>query len=176
MVFQSVCVCVLCVTFPWPNVVFHGFWVWPFGGRFLRKFPFAISAMSNPRVSKALFPLWPFRWPFCEFLTKTVTNLVGRHAHSSGPCPRVRLSRFAPAAEKTEKQKKTGSMIFVQNPLFFVQNPHAPSPKNFRSKPQNFRSKPRLRRVFGCSAAILHKTPETHSRPPADTEEPGRTK
>ena len=146
------------------------------------EFPFAISAVSNPRVSKALFPLWPFRWPLCEFLTKMVTNLVGRHAHSSGPCPRVRLSRFAPAAEKTEKTEKTGSMIFVQNPLFFVQNPHAPSPKNFRSKPQNFRSKPQnfrskptLRGVFGCSTAIPHKTPETRSRPPPDTEEPGRT-
>ena len=126
----------------------------------MRKFPFAISAMSNPRVPKALFPLWPFRWPLCEFLTKTVTNLVSRHAHSSGPCPRVRLSRFAPAAEKTEKTEKTGSIIFVQNPLFFVQNPHAASPKNFRSKPQNFRSKPRLRGVFGCSTAIPHKTPE----------------
>ena len=130
-------------------------------------FPFAISAVSNPRVSKALFPLWPFRWPLCEFLTKTVTNLDGKHAHSSGPCPKVRLSRFAPVAEKKEKIEKTGSMIFVQNPLFFVQNPPAPSPKNFRSKPQNFRSKPpnfrskpTPRGVFGCSTAIFTKCPE----------------
>ena len=147
------------------------------------EFPFAISAVSNPQVSKVFFSLWPFRWPLCEFLTKTVTNLVGRHAHSSGPCPRVRLSRFAPAAEKTEKTEKTGSTIFVQNPLFFVQNPPAPSPKNFRSKPQNFRSKPQnfrskptLRGVFGCSTAIFRKMPETHSRPPPDTEELGWTK
>ena len=73
------------------------------------EFPFAISAVSNTRVSKTLFPLWPFRWPLCEFLTKTVTNLVGKRAHSSGPCPKVRLSRFAPAAEKKKKkQKKRG--------------------------------------------------------------------
>ena len=110
----------------------------------LAEFPFAISAVSNPRVSKALFPLWPFRWPLCEFLTKTVTNLVGRHAHSSGPCPRVRLSRFSPAAEKTEKTEKTGSMIFVQNPLFFVQTPPPQAPKIFVQNPKIFVQNPQI--------------------------------
>ena len=99
------------------------------------EFPFAISAASNPRVSKALFPLWPFRWPICEFLTKTVTNLVGRHAHSSGPCPRVRLSRFAPVTEKKKKngknRKKRGPRFSFKPPFFSFQNPPAPSPQNF---------------------------------------------
>ena len=103
------------------------------------EFPFAISAVSNPRVSKVFFPLWPFRWPLCEFLTKTVTNLVGRRAHSSGPYPRVRLSRSAPAAEKTEKKtEKTGSTIFVQNPLFFRSKPPRPKPQKFSFKTPKF--------------------------------------
>ena len=102
------------------------------------EFPFAISAVSNPRVSKALFLLWPFRWPFCEFLTKTVTNLVGRHAHSSGPCPRARLSRFAPAAEKTQKLKKRGPRFSFKTPFFFVQTPPPQAPKIFVQNPKIF--------------------------------------
>ena len=42
-------VCV-CVTFPWPSVVFHGFWVWPFGGRFC-----GISLCNFSRVESAGF-------------------------------------------------------------------------------------------------------------------------
>ena len=104
----------------------------------LAEFPFAISAVSNPRVSKALFPLWPFRWPFCEFLTKTVTNLVGRHAHSSGPCPRVRLSRFSPAAEKTEKNRKNRVHDFRSKPPFFRSKPPRPKPQKFSFKTPKF--------------------------------------
>ena len=100
------------------------------------EFPFAISAVSNPRVSKVLlviFSLWPFHWPLCEFLTKTVTNLVGRHAHSSGRCPRVRLSRFAPAAEKTEKTEKR-----VHG---FRSKPPRPKPQKFSGVAQPFFTK-----------------------------------
>ena len=106
----------------------------------LRKLPFAISAVSNPRVSNFFFLLWPFRWPLCEFLTETVTNLVDRHAHSSRPCPRVKLSRFAPAAEKTKKKtRKTRSTIFVQNPFFFsFKTPPHQASKIFVQNPKIF--------------------------------------
>ena len=133
---KRVCVCDLSLA----ECGFHGFWVWPFGGRFCGNFPLQFRPCRIRGFQKLLFPLWPFRWPLCEFLTKMVTNLVGRRAHSSGPCPRVRLSRFAPAAEKNKKTEKTGSMIFVQNPLFFVQNPHAPSPKNFQTPKFSFKT------------------------------------
>ena len=39
-----------CVTFPWPSVVFHGFWVWPFGRRFC-----GISLCNFSRVESAGF-------------------------------------------------------------------------------------------------------------------------
>ena len=111
----------------------------------LAEFPFAVSAVSNPRVSKALFPLWPFRWPLCEFLTETVTNLVGRHAHSSGPCPRVRLSRFSPAAEKTEKNRKNRVHDFRSKPPFFRSKPPPPQvPKIFVQNPKIFVQNPQI--------------------------------
>ena len=125
------------VPFPGRMRVFHGFWVWPFGGRFG-----GISLCNFSRVEsagfKALFPLWPFRWPLCEFLTKTVTNLVGRHAHSSGLCPRVRLSRFSPAAEKTEKNRKNRVDDFRSKPPFFRSKPPRPKPQKFSFKTSKF--------------------------------------
>ena len=145
-----------------------------------------VSLCNVSRVESAGFK----SFFFALAVSLATLRIFDENGHKSGrqtcsffwPCPSVKLARFAPAAEKTEKTEKTGSTIFVQNPLFFVQNSPAPSPKNFRSKPQNFRSKPqnfrskpRLRGVFACSTAIPHKMPETHSRPPPNTEELGWT-
>ena len=119
-------------------MVFHGFWVWPFGGRFCGNFPLQFQPCRIRGFQKFFFSLWPFRWPLCEFLTKTVTNLVGRRAHSSGPCPSVKLSRFAPAAEKTKNSRKNGVHDFRSKPPFFRSKPPRTKPQKFSFKTPKF--------------------------------------
>ena len=111
----------------------------------MRKFPFAISAVSNPRVSKVFF--------FALAVSLATLRIFDENGHKSGrqtcsffrALPESEALRFCACRRKNgKKQKKRGPRFSFKTPFFSFKTPSHQAPKIFVQNPKIFVQNPKI--------------------------------